>query len=322
MKRADGAARLIPFTAEGIGCVFPEQVVVRRRKILFVVTGVLPDPGSPAAGHAVHCVFVFCPVSGILLVFFFIHSEKLLSLPICYKVSAKTAEIFHLEGRTIKMNNKNTVIFDLDGTLLDTLEDLRDSVNVIMQKYGFPQYSLSQIRNFVGNGVGKLLERTVPGGRENESYESALADFKSYYTQHCRIRTKPYDGVLDLMKILCGRGFQLAIVSNKNDAAVRELNEIYFSRYTKAAIGDREGAKRKPAPDAVFAALGELGSKKEDAVYVGDSEVDYETAANSGLDCILVSWGFRDRELLQSLEGAVVADDCAELLKLLCPEVS
>lgn len=217
------------------------------------------------------------------------------------------------------MNKKNTVIFDLDGTLLNTLEDLRDSVNAIMKKYGFPQYSTDQIRSFVGNGVGKLIERSVPEGRENESFEAALADFKSYYTAHCRIRTKPYDGVLDLMKSLCERGFRLAIVSNKNDAAVRELNEIYFSQYTKAAIGDREGAKRKPAPDAVFAALGELGSEKENAVYVGDSEVDYETAANSGLDCILVSWGFRDRELLQSLEGAVVADDCEQLLNMLCP---
>lgn len=217
------------------------------------------------------------------------------------------------------MNKKNTVIFDLDGTLLNTLEDLRDSVNAIMKKYGFPQYSTDQIRSFVGNGVGKLIERSVPGGRGNESFEAALADFKSYYTAHCRIRTKPYDGVLDLMKSLCERGFRLAIVSNKNDAAVRELNEIYFSQYTKAAIGDREGAKRKPAPDAVFAALGELGSEKENAVYVGDSEVDYETAANSGLDCILVSWGFRDRELLQSLEGAVVADDCEQLLNMLCP---
>lgn len=216
------------------------------------------------------------------------------------------------------MNNKNTVIFDLDGTLLNTLEDLRDSVNVIMRKYGFPQYSLSQIRNFVGNGVGKLIERTVPGGRENESYESVLTDFKSYYTEHCRVRTKPYDGIPDLLKALRDKGFRLAIVSNKNDAAVRELSEIYFSPYIKAAIGDREGARRKPAPDAVFAALGELGSRKEKAVYVGDSEVDYETAVNSGLDCILVSWGFRDRELLESLEGAVVADDCEELLKLLC----
>lgn len=217
------------------------------------------------------------------------------------------------------MNNKNTVIFDLDGTLLNTLDDLRDSVNVIMQKYGFPQYSIDQIRNFVGNGVGKLIERTVPGGMENENFESALADFKNYYTEHCQIKTKPYDGVLNLMKILYHRGFKLAIVSNKNDAAVKELNEIYFSQYTKAAIGDRKGANRKPAPDAVFAALKELGSKKENAVYVGDSEVDYETAVNSGLDCILVSWGFRDRELLKGFEGAVVADDCEDLLKALCP---
>lgn len=215
------------------------------------------------------------------------------------------------------MNKKNTVIFDLDGTLLNTLEDLRDSVNVIMGKYGYPVHSLEQIRTFVGNGIGKLMERSVPGGRENPDFERALSDFKCYYTGHCRIKTKPYDGVLDLMKTLSGQGFKLAIVSNKNDAAVKELNEIYFSAYTMAALGDREGRARKPAPDAVFAALHELGSTREQAVYIGDSEVDYETAGNSGLDCILVSWGFRDRSVLERFEGAVVVDTCDEIRELL-----
>ena len=216
------------------------------------------------------------------------------------------------------MKKKDTVIFDLDGTLLNTLDDLRDSVNAVMKKYGYPQHSLEQIRTFVGNGIGKLMERSVPGGRENEQFEQAFADFKSYYTDHCQIKTKPYDGVVDLMKCLSEQGFKLAIVSNKNDAAVKELNEIYFSRYTNAAIGERKGVRRKPAPDSVYAALDQLGSDIEKAVYIGDSDVDYETAVHCGMDCILVSWGFRDRERLESFDGAVVVDRCAEIRELLC----
>ncbi len=216
------------------------------------------------------------------------------------------------------MKKKDTVIFDLDGTLLNTLDDLRDSVNAVMKKYGYPQHSLEQIRTFVGNGIGKLMERSVPGGRENEQFEQAFADFKSYYTDHCQIKTKPYDGVVDLMKCLSEQGFKLAIVSNKNDAAVKELNEIYLSRYTNAAIGERKGVRRKPAPDSVYAALDQLGSDIEKAVYIGDSDVDYETAVHCGMDCILVSWGFRDRELLESFDGAVVVDRCAEIRELLC----
>lgn len=216
------------------------------------------------------------------------------------------------------MKTYDTVIFDLDGTLLNTLEDLRDSVNVIMERYNWKQHSLEQIRTFVGNGIGKLMERSVPEGRDNKDFEAAFADFKSYYTGHCRIKTRPYDGVLELMHQLSVKGFRMAIVSNKNDAAVKELNEIYFSKYTGAAIGDREGSKRKPAPDSVYTALEELGSQKETAVYIGDSEVDYQTAKNSGLDCILVSWGFRDRELLESFEGSTVVDNCEEILEILC----
>lgn len=223
-----------------------------------------------------------------------------------------------IRSGVITLKIYDTVIFDLDGTLLNTLEDLRDSVNAIMQRYGWEQHSLEQIRSFVGNGIGKLIERSVPGGRKNNQFDNAFADFKRYYTEHCRIKTRPYDGVLELMRTLYENGFRMAIVSNKNDAAVKELNEIYFSKYTGAAIGDREGAKRKPAPDSVYTALEELGSQKEKAVYIGDSEVDYETAKNSGLDCILVSWGFRDRELLESFEDSTVVDTCGGILEILC----
>ncbi|MCM1244635.1 MAG: HAD-IA family hydrolase [Roseburia sp.] len=215
------------------------------------------------------------------------------------------------------MKKYDTVIFDLDGTLLNTLEDLHDCVNVVMRQFGWEEHSLEQIRRFVGNGIGKLMERSVPDGRENERFEEAFSEFKSYYTSHCQIKTRPYDGVIELLAYLKEKGYRIAIVSNKNDAAVKELNQIYFAHYTGAAIGDREGARRKPAPDSVFTALSELGSCKERAVYIGDSEVDYETAANSGIDCILVSWGFRDRELLESFEGALVVDHCEEICRYL-----
>lgn len=216
-----------------------------------------------------------------------------------------------------ELGHKDTVIFDLDGTLLNTLEDLRDSVNVMMRRHGYPEHSLEQIRNFVGNGVGNLIARSIPHGRDNGSFDRILEEFRDYYTKHCRIKTKPYEGVPEMIKTLSERGYKIAIVSNKNDAAVKELNEIYFSRYTDAAVGDRAGVKRKPAPDLVFLALDEIGSERERAVYIGDSDVDYDTAQNSGLDCILVSWGFRDRELLESFPEAVVVDDCAEILRLL-----
>lgn len=215
------------------------------------------------------------------------------------------------------MKTYNTVIFDLDGTLLNTLEDLRDSVNVIMESYKWPIHSLEQVRSYVGNGLGKLMECAIPEGKENVQFEEAFGEFKKYYTAHCRIKTKPYDDVLWLIQQLSEKGFQQAIVSNKNDGAVKELNEIYFSKYISVAIGDRPGARRKPAPDSVFTALEQLGSSREEAVYIGDSDVDYATAKNSGLPCILVSWGFRDRKLLDSFGDAQVVDSCQEILDLL-----
>ena len=168
----------------------------------------------------------------------------------------------------------NTIVFDLDGTLLNTLEDLCDSVNVIMERFGWKTHSLEEIRRFVGNGIGKLMERATPEGRKNPQFEEAFEAFRAYYTDHCQIKTRAYDGVVDLMNELKENGAKLAIVSNKNDAAVKELNEIYFSGCVSAAIGEVEGRQRKPAPDEVYAALEELGSTKDEAVYIGDSEVD------------------------------------------------
>ena len=205
----------------------------------------------------------------------------------------------------------NTIVFDLDGTLLNTLEDLCDSVNVIMERFGWKTHSLEEIRRFVGNGIGKLMERATP------QFEEAFEAFRAYYTDHCQIKTRAYDGVVDLMNELKENGTKLAIVSNKNDAAVKELNEIYFSGCVSAAIGEVEGRQRKPAPDEVYAALEELGSTKDEAVYIGDSEVDYATACASGLPCVLVSWGFRDKELLESFDAEKVVDNVKDLREFL-----
>jgi len=194
------------------------------------------------------------------------------------------------------------VIFDLDGTLLNTLEDLKDGVNYALAANGFPERSLEEIRTFVGNGIGKLIERAVPNGTDEETRTEVLRQFRSYYTEHCRIKTHPYDGVMELMEYLKGHGFLVAIVSNKNDAAVKELAKHYFTDFVEVAIGERAGIQQKPAPDSVFEAMRLLGVTKAETVYIGDSEVDRATAVNAGLDCISVTWGFRDELTLRNLK--------------------
>ena len=190
-----------------------------------------------------------------------------------------------------------TVIFDLDGTLLDTLEDLKNATNYALNVCGMPERTLGEIRQFVGNGVRKLMIRAVPQGEENPAFEHAFAVFKEYYGEHCNDATKAYDGIPELLRELKNTGYAMAIVSNKIDSAVQDLNNRYFPQ-VDVAIGDRENLKRKPDPDSVFLALKELGRTREEAVYVGDSDVDLATAQNAGLPCISVLWGFRDRDFL------------------------
>lgn len=198
------------------------------------------------------------------------------------------------------------VVFDLDGTLLNTLEDLMNAVNFALDKYGYPVRTLEEIRKFVGNGVRKLMERAVPDGATNPKLEELLSAFREYYAAHCEDHTHPYDGVLELMQQLKNAGCRIAIVSNKLDSAVKELNKSYFKGYVQAAIGEKEGIQRKPAPDMVENALAQLQCSKKEAVYVGDSDVDIQTAANAGLDCISVSWGFRDEEFLRNCGASII----------------
>ncbi len=214
------------------------------------------------------------------------------------------------------MNNKyNTVIFDLDGTLLYTLEDLTDCVNHTMGIFGYPAREITEIRSFVGNGIGNLIKRAVPDYVSEAQCEIVLAEFKEYYTHNCQKKTKPYDGILELIKTLNEMGIKQAIVSNKNDKAVKELNEKYFDGIIDVAIGDRWGHDRKPAPDSVLEALKELGSTTENTIYVGDSDVDIATAKNAGIMNVLVTWGFRDKELLIEKGGKYFIDKPEELLE-------
>lgn len=210
---------------------------------------------------------------------------------------------------------KNTVIFDLDGTLLDTLQDLADATNYALRKQGMPERTIDEVRQFVGNGVRLLMIRAIPGGEENPLFEETFALFKSYYGEHCNDHTRPYEGIMELLATLRKKGYAVAIVSNKIDFAVKELSKLYFQGIVPVAIGEKEGIRRKPAPDTVFEALKELGRTKEEAVYVGDSDVDIETAQNAGMPCISVLWGFRDKAFLKAHGASHYAEKAEEILK-------
>lgn len=194
-----------------------------------------------------------------------------------------------------------TYIFDLDGTLLDTLQDLANSVNYALRQHGMPTHSVGAVSSFVGNGVRLLMERAVPDGARNPQFEDTFATFRQHYMQHSLDTTRPYVDIPELIHELKTRGCHLAVVSNKMMAATQELVRHFFPEI-EVAIGEHEaaGIHKKPAPDTVYEALRQLGTSPfgEGAVYVGDSDVDIETARNSGLPCISVLWGFRSRDFL------------------------
>lgn len=194
----------------------------------------------------------------------------------------------------------STYIFDLDGTLLDTLGDLAASVNYALRTHGMPEHTIDDVRHFVGNGVRLLMERAIPDGEQNPDFEATFATFRQHYMEHSLDTTRPYEGIPDALKTLKAQGCRLAVVSNKMMAATQELCQHFFPDTIEVAIGENEaaGIRKKPAPDTVYAALRMLNVGQKNAVYVGDSDVDVETAKNSGLPCISVLWGFRDKEFL------------------------
>ena len=210
----------------------------------------------------------------------------------------------------------NTFIFDLDGTLLNTLDDLAASVNYALRTHGMPERTLDEVRSFVGNGVRLLMERAIPDGTDNPRFEETFATFRQYYMDHSLDKTRPYEGIPEMIHALKQRGCRLAVVSNKFYAATQELIRHFFPEIT-VAIGEHEaeGIRKKPAPDTVFEALRQLEVGKEKAVYVGDSDVDLQTACNSGLPCISVLWGFRDHDFLLAHGATTFISRPEELLK-------
>lgn len=209
------------------------------------------------------------------------------------------------------------IIFDLDGTLTDTLYDLCASTNHALRHMGWPERTIEEVRQFVGNGVRRLMEMAVPSDYEEWEFDECFRIFQEHYLEHCQDHTALYPGVDEMLKALKEKGYRMAIVSNKLQAGVDELQRIFFSDYIDLAIGERPGMRRKPFPDMVKLALDTLGISDAEAVYVGDSEVDMATARNAGLPCISVLWGFRDRDYLREIGAFQMIETPAQLLELL-----
>ena len=207
-----------------------------------------------------------------------------------------------------------TAVFDLDGTLLDTLEDLYLATNAALESHSLPRRSRDEVRMFVGNGVEMLIRRAVPSCTDEETTLAVLADFKTTYAAICEDHTRPYDGILDMLRALREKGIRVAVVSNKFDAATKQLCQKYFGDLVEVAIGERAGVRKKPAPDTVYEALKELGMTATGAVYIGDSDVDIQTARNCGMPCISVTWGLRDKDFLLQSGAEILVDTPEKLL--------
>ena len=207
-------------------------------------------------------------------------------------------------------------IFDLDGTILNTLEDLADSTNYALKTCGYPERTMDEVRQFVGNGIRKLMERAVQEGTPVEEIDRVHETFTAHYKVHCADKTRPYDGIMELLQNLKKDGCKLAVVSNKADYGVQELCKQYFDGVFDFAVGEREGIRKKPAPDSVNEVLKTLGCSRDRAVYIGDSDVDIQTAANAQMDHIIVEWGFRDVPFLIAKGAKVLVEKPEEILEI------
>lgn len=208
-------------------------------------------------------------------------------------------------------------IFDMDGTILDTLEDLANAMNYELRKNGMPERTIDEVRRFVGNGIRKLVERAAPEHTAERKIDEITADFLEYYQQNCEKATKPYEGIAELVLTLRNAGIKTAVNSNKADAAVQALCEKYFAGLFDTAIGERDGIARKPAPDSVYEILCRFNLPKEEAVYIGDSDVDLNTAKNAGLDFIGADWGFRGKDFLLANGATRVAMTAADVARFI-----
>ena len=204
-------------------------------------------------------------------------------------------------------------IFDLDGTILYTLVDLKNSMNFTLKKFGFPERTLDEVRRFVGNGIRNLIIRAAPKGTDEKTIDEMFEVFNEHYAVHCNDNTKSYDGIDELLKKLKEQKVKTAVVSNKADYAVQTLVKKYFDGLFDYAVGEKQGVRKKPCPDSVNEVLRVLDTSKEAAVYIGDSEVDVATAKNAQMDCIAVDWGFRDREVLINSGATLIVSDAAAL---------
>jgi len=200
------------------------------------------------------------------------------------------------------------IIFDLDGTLINSLEDLKDSVNYMLYEFEYSKKTLFDVRNAVGNGVEKLVERMIPDGIENPNYEKCLKIFRDHYSKNMDKKTVAYPYIMEMLETLQSKGYKIAVVSNKFDTAVKPLCKKYFDGLVNIAIGQSKDMKKKPEPDTVFLALQHFQSTPEKAVFVGDSEVDIQTAQNANMDCISVSWGYRSKNFLTQNNAKIIID--------------
>ena len=215
------------------------------------------------------------------------------------------------------MNTIRAVIFDLDGTLLNTLDDLAGAVNHALALHGYPVRSLEEIRRFVGNGIANLIHRALPDGVDADTEEAVLADFRAYYAVHNMDVTAPYEGVREMLAALRDAGIPMALVSNKIESAVEALRCHFFADSIAVAIGDDPSRPRKPAPDGTYAALARLGVSADEAIFVGDSDVDVDTARNAGMRMLAVTWGFRDADTLRARGATLLADTPADATRIL-----
>lgn len=209
------------------------------------------------------------------------------------------------------------VLYDMDGTVLDTLADLTDAVNVSLRRFGLPEQPAMHVRDVLGNGARRLIMGCLPEGTDERTADAVLEFYKPYYDAHCREKTAPYPGITELMQRLRDAGVKQAVVSNKPDGAVKELAELFFGGLIESAVGESETVRLKPCPDAVLAAAKLMGVSKDECVYVGDSEVDIETARRAGMDCISVAWGFRDEDMLHAEGAACIVHSAEELFEAL-----